>query len=729
MIQKSYLIRCGLLASVLAATATGNAASGSLTRVDRGGEQVDCPLKHTDVKAEISGTMARVRVTQEFHNPSTETIEAVYIFPLPHGAAVNAMNIMVGDHTIKGTVKTRDEARRIYEQAKNSGRMAGLLDQKRPNIFTQAVANITSGSTIKVEIQYIEQLPYDSGKYSFLFPMVVGPRYRGVNPPLAAKGTRAGHDISVAVHLNAGATIQSLDSNTHEIEIASKQGATADLKLRGKNEIPNKDFRLVWSTARQNIGDLLLTHRTGDVGYFNLVLEPPAKVMANEITPRELVFVLDTSGSMNGFPIEKAKESMRYALNTLNPGDTFNVITFAGDTHILYSRPVPATPQNIAQAKRFIDGHYGSGGTEMMKAIRASLDGAPSEGPMRIVCFMTDGYVGNESEILAEIDRHPNARIFSFGIGSAVNHYLLDKMAEHGRGEVDYVNLSDDGSLAAERFSQRVHDPLLTGIKLEWNGLPVKDVEPIRVLDLFSAKPIVLAGRYTRGAKGNLRITGKMAGRDFERIVSVNLPDRQSDNYAVALLWGRRRIDSLESSGAAANKEAITRLGIDFQLMTAFTSFVAVEDRVVNESGHLRTIQVPVEVPEGTRRESFVGGSGFAGDVSRRMVAPMNGPRDKIEVQTSVSEIQIAQPEQEPIEKKAKMSEDVRRLAANGGTSQIEVRLFLTDTSDSVFAALRKLGFEVISRPGQAKLVVGRIAADKLQQLSAMPFVQHLAAR
>ena len=720
-------------ATALFASTLVFAEPGSLVRVDKGGGQAICPLKHTDVKAEISGTMARVRVTQEFQNPTSETIEAIYVFPLPHRAAVNSMNIKVGDRTIKGTVQTREQARLMYENAKQSGRIAGLLDQERPNIFTQSVANIMPGASVKVEIQYIEQLPYDSGSYEFVFPMVVGPRYGGVNPNVAAKGTRAGHDISVAVHLNAGMPIQSLDSNTHEIEVGKKSGTVVDLQLRGKNEIPNKDFRLVWSTAGKTIGDSLLTHRTGETGYFNLVLQPPARVMANEITPRELVFVLDTSGSMNGFPIEKAKESMRYALDTLNPGDTFNLITFAGDTRILFPKPVAATPQSIAEAKRFINGYYGSGGTEMMKAIRAALDGAPSEGPMRVVCFMTDGYVGNEAEILAEIDRHPNARIFSFGIGSSVNRFLLDKMAEHGRGEVEYVNLSDDGALAAKRFAQRVHDPLLTGIKLEWNGLPVKDVEPMRVLDLFSAKPVVLAGRYTRGASGQLRITGKMAGKNFERLVPVNFPERQSENSAVAMLWARRRIDSLEAGGASANRDAITNLGIEFQMMTAFTSFVAVEDRVVNEGGRSRTIQVPVELPEGTRHEGFGIESRTVNTLNSPMAtAPFIGGRrgDMAAARGVVRQLPLSLPPAKEANKAAKkMTDDLGSIAANGGTGKVEIRLFLSDASEQSMVELRKLGFEIISRPGQAKLFVGRIAADKLAQLAELSFVQHVTAR
>src|SRR5437764_7262892 len=238
----------------------------------------------------------------------------------------------------------------------------------------------------------------------------------------------------------------------------------------------------------------------------------------------ELVFVLDTSGSMSSFPIEKAKETMRLALDNLYPADTFNLITFSGDTRILFPQPVPATPENLKKAQAFLAESSGSGGTEMMKAIKASLDPSDAQDHVRIVCFMTDGEVGNDFEIISEIQKHPNARVFAFGIGSSINRFLLDKMAEEGRGEVEYVSLSDDGSAAARRFHERVRSPLLTDISIDWNGLPVADVYPKRIPDLFSAKPVVLTGRYTGAGRGVIRLKGKMSGRDFVRDISVHLP-------------------------------------------------------------------------------------------------------------------------------------------------------------------------------------------------------------
>ena len=596
--------------------ATDSIAPGSLTT-----PKGICPLRHTDVQVRIAGPLARVTVTQEFHNPFAEKIEAVYTFPLPPDSAVDDMTMHVGDRTIRGLIKPRDEARKIYDEARRTGRIASLLDQERPNIFTQAVANIVPGATVKIQIAYVETVPYEAGAYSFNFPMVVAPRYmprRGVPdagriaPPVTPEGTRAGHDISVEVHLDAGVPVESLESRTHDVAIERPNPRQAVVRLRDKAVIPNKDFILKYGVAGRRVEDAVLTH----TGYFTLLLQPPDRVQPEEIAPKELVFVLDTSGSMSGFPIEKAKEAMGLALDGLHPRDTFNLITFAGDTHILFPNPVPATPENRRRAHEFLNARYGSGGTEMMKAIRASL--APSDAPerTRVVCFMTDGEVGNDMEILAEVQRHPNARVFAFGIGSSVNHFLLDGMARYGRGEVEYVGLQDDGSAAARRFHERVQSPLLTDISIDWGGLAVNSVYPARIPDLFAAKPLVVSGRYASPGAGVIRLRGKMGGRDFTREIRVNLPASQPENAMLATLWARRRVEDLMSQdfgglqrGAIRDdlKQQITKLGIDYRLMTPFTSFVAVEEKVITEGGTPRRVEVPVEMPEGMSYEGVFG--------------------------------------------------------------------------------------------------------------------------
>lgn len=332
--------------------------------------------------------------------------------------------------------------------------------------------------------------------------------------------------------------------------------------------------------------------------------------------PKELVFVLDTSGSMTGFPIEKAKETMKLALDGLYPQDTFNLITFSGDTSILFPEPVPATRENLAKAQALLLSRSGGGGTEMMKAVRAALDPSDAQDRVRIVCFMTDGYVGNDMEIISEVQKHPNARVFAFGIGNSVNRFLLDKMADEGRGEVEYVTLSDDGSAAAKRFHERVRNPLLTDISIDWSGLPVTDVYPKRLPDLFSAKPVIVSGRYTAGARGVIKLRGKVAGRDFARDVPVELSENESRHDVLATLWARTRIDDwmsqdysgIQNSNARDDiREAITQLGLDSRLMTQFTSFVAVEEMTVTDGGEPRRIEVPVEIPEGVSHKGVFG--------------------------------------------------------------------------------------------------------------------------
>src|SRR6185436_10450999 len=246
-------------------------------------------------------------------------------------------------------------------------------------------------------------------------------------------------------------------------------------------------------------------------------------------------------------PIEKAKETMRLALGNLNPSDTFNLITFAGDTSILFPEPVPATRENLRKAQAFLRTYIGSGGTEMMKAIEAALRPSDDQSHVRVVCFMTDGYVGNEMEIIAEIQKHPNARVFAFGIGQSVNRFLLDKMAEAGRGEVEYVGLNDDGSAAARRFHERVRNPLLTDISIDWNGMAVDDVYPKTIPDLFGAKPVILTGRYAGDGKGVIRLKGKMSGRDFIREIPVDFSSL-AQHDVLATLWARTRVDDLMSN-------------------------------------------------------------------------------------------------------------------------------------------------------------------------------------
>ena len=621
MLTSVTIVFVSLLSSFLSAGAQNTPGPntpvepGSLQALDKSGKPAgQCPLKHTDVKAEISGFLSRVTVTQEFTNPFPEKIEAVYTFPLPQAAAVDDMTMLIGERTVKGKIMRREEAQATYENAKHLGKVASLLDQERPNVFTQAVANIMPGQEIRITISYVETLKYDEGSYEWSFPMVVAERYipngdtqfdsSRVNPPTAAPGMRAGHDLSLEIKLDAGVPIQGLNSETHETEVERTADNSAIVRLKDRATIPNKDFVLKYQVAGNAINDALLAHRTERGGFFTLILQPPQRVTAEDVMPKELVFVLDSSGSMAGFPFEKAKETLLLALDNLYPHDTFNVITFAGETRILFSDPVPATRENVSKAKKLLAQVGSSGGTEMMKAIKAALDPSDSHQHVRITCFMTDGQVGNDMEIIAEVKKHPNARVFAMGFSSSPNRFLLDKMAEYGRGEVDYVSETGDTSAVARRFHERIRNPLLTDVSIDWSGLPVTDIYPKQIPDLFSAKPVILSGRYTSGARGTIRLKGRIAGQEFVRDASIELPGNEPAHDVLATLWARRRIDDLMggymSSGQASpaqeeHKEEITRLGLDFRLMTQFTSFVAVDDVIFTGGETPQRVNVEAE--------------------------------------------------------------------------------------------------------------------------------------
>jgi Ca-activated chloride channel family protein len=609
------------------------------------------PLKHTGIKTEISGFVARTEVTQEFENILPDAVEAIYVFPLPHESAVDGMTMTVGNREIRAVIKERDEARKIYEAARNTGHTAALLDQERPNIFTQSVTNIPPGGTVIIKLSVIELLKYEAGVYQFAFPLVVGPRYipgaptgppdRGtmpntgqvpdasnISPPVAGVHTgdeHAGHDVSMEVSLAAGVPVGDVESPSHKI-FADRTGADSyHVRLADENVLPDKDFILKYKVAGAGINDAVLAHSDKSGGYFTLILQPPEKPAEEALVPRQLIFVLDTSGSMWGYPLDMAKKTIARALDNLRKDETFNLITFSGDTRILFPEPVPATAENVAKAKQVLAGAYGSGGTEMMKAIRTALGddagaGKPMEAdPVRVVCFMTDGYVGNDAEIIAEVKKHTDARVFSFGIGTAVNRFLLAKMAEEGHGDVEFVTAPGEAQAAADRFYERVHSPVLTNISIDWNGLPVTDVYPREVRDLFSAKPIIITGRFTGNPSGKITIKGYRGTGDFSRTIPVDFSSATEGNAALEKIWARHKVEDLMSQdwsgiqqGNSTHKAEIIQVGLEHSLATQYTSFVAVEEQTVVQDGKPVRIEVPVDLPQGVSPLAVPGESNVA---------------------------------------------------------------------------------------------------------------------
>ncbi len=398
-------------------------------------QQIAFPLKHTEVQAKVAGNISRVEVTQSFENPFTTTLEAVYIFPLPDEAAVDDMLIRIGDRTIQGSIKKRQEAQQIYEQAKQQGRTAGLLEQERDNIFTQSLANIKPGEQIDVIIRYTESLKFDGGNYEFVFPMVVGPRYipgttfeentagcgsatapmtqnqdtdlvpdaSRLNAPILPTGTRSHHDINVTVEIDAGVEIQDVRSPSHQIHI-TYEGQVVLVKLAGGDTIPNKDLILRYQVAGNSTQATVLTQTDERGGHFALYLIPALQYRPEHVVPKDVVFLIDTSGSQMGAPLMQCQELMRRFINGLNPDDTFSIIDFSDTTQQLSPVPLASTSQNRTRAINYINKLNAGGGTEMLRGIRAVLNFPVTDpGRLRSIVLLTDGYIGNENQILSEV--------------------------------------------------------------------------------------------------------------------------------------------------------------------------------------------------------------------------------------------------------------------------------------------------------------------------------------
>jgi len=794
---------------------------GALEILGDAGQPVGaCPLKHTHVEADVVGFVGRVTVTQTFHNPLDRKIEAVYVFPLPQNAAVDDMTMTVGDRRVVGLIKPKDEAREIYEAAKEAGHVAGLLDQERPNIFTQSVANIEPGVEVIIEISYVETLKYEDGLFEWVFPMVVGPRYipghptsktppatpehRGkvselderpgregqdetkgtgwapdtdqvpdasrITPPVVKPGFRAGHDISLTVHIEAGMELYDLTSVLHQVKIESDTTHTATVSLKNETEIPNKDFILRYRLATEDIADAFLVHNDQRGSFFTMVLQPPRRVIPDQVVPRELIFVLDTSGSMRGFPVDKAKEVMSKAIDAMGPDDTFNLITFAGQTKILWSEPRPNTPENRREATQFLEWQRGSGGTEMMTAINAALRQTVDTGPIRIVCFMTDGYVGNDLEIIDAVKHNAGTtRVFSFGIGNSVNRFLLDGMAHAGRGEVEYVTLQSQGAAAVERFHERILAPVLTDIEIDWGGLPVSEVYPKHFPDLFSAKPVMIHGRLTGPAIGTITLRGQTGDGPFERLIQIGgeqADAQEEDHEALASLWARAKVKDLlmqDLTGAQRGniredlKNLIIATGVEFRLLTQFTSFVAVEEMTVTVGGKPTKIAVPVEMADGVSYEGVFGENsprrrglarasvssmaGFSqsaskGGVVKKKRARLAGGRHFRE---DARTLELVESEQrlEPVSKLSGSLADLAGKVADLGTDgnltwgelrvidyRVDVMIRLSDTSPETLEALKKLGF---TKTGESKIaggiLIGTIDVRKLLKLAELQAV------
>ncbi|NES90242.1 MULTISPECIES: VIT domain-containing protein [Okeania] len=593
-------------------------------------EKLTFPLKHTEVKAKIAGNLSRIEVTQKFENSFTEPLEATYVFPLPDEAAVDEMEIKIGDRLIKGNIKKREEAKKIYQQAKQQGRTAGLLEQQRDNIFTQSLANIKPGEQIDVIIRYTDSLKFEGGDYEFVFPMVVGPRYipgtpidrsgdtdqvpdaSQITPPIVPPATRSGHDIGMTVEINCGMPIFQVNSISHQIQ-TSERREIVTVKLGNEDTIPNKDFILRYKVASDRTKATVLTQADERGGYFAVYLIPALRYRSDEIVPKDVVFLMDTSGSQRGEPLLKCQELMRRFIHGLNPNDTFTIIDFANTARKLSEQPLPNTPNNIATAINYINRLTANGGTELLNGIEEVLNfPPPPAGRLRSIVMLTDGYIGNEKAVLAEVQDQlqPGNRLYSFGVGSSVNRYLINRLAEIGRGIARVVRQDEPSQEVAEKFFQQINNPVLTQIEVEWNGRgEVPEIYPVTTPDLFAEQPLVLFGQKQDAVGGELQVNGIAAGGEiYQQTFDIHFAD--SDNIAVAQIWARQKIKHLMNQMFDYDKKSVvkevTETALSYQLLSEYTAFVAVSEEVrVEPGGKSISMEVPVEMPEGVSYEGF----------------------------------------------------------------------------------------------------------------------------
>lgn len=761
---------CSALAAAASAAERRPAPGGALEVIAPDGtSRGACPLERTDVGVEVAGFVARVAVTQVFRNPLPDPVEAVYTFPLSERGAVDAMTMKTGDRVIVAEIDRRDEARRRYEAARQAGQVASLLDQERPNVFTQSLANLMPGATVAIRIEYVEPLAFREGTFELVVPTVVGPRFvppagvpdaDRITPPVTPEGTRAGHDVTIAADIDAGMPIGDVTAPLHAIDVERPAPERVRVRLRQEREIPNRDFVLRWTVATDQVQSTVLAHRVaGDDGYVSVILLPPKRVAAEAAAPKEMLFVIDRSGSQMGAPLDKAKETMRWVLDHLHPHDTFQVIDFGSTSSQLFPAPRRATAEARRQARSYIDALQANGGTMMADAVQRACATPADAHRLRIVTFMTDGYVGNDLEVLDLVRRlRGTSRWFPFGTGNGVNRFLIDGMARLGGGEAYYALLSESGDRVAQAFYDHVASPALTDVRVAWEGLDVVDVHPDVPGDVWAEKPLVIHGRYRTPGRGRVILTGFQQGRPYRQELPVVLPAEDAEHDAIASVWARAKVETLTTQDLAGLQSGtfptplraeIESVALAHRLVTAFTSFVAAEERVVNEGGTQRTVRVPVEMPDGVRYEGIFGDAG-APDGRARGGAARALPTMLFPAQQGMPGRQLAAAPPEPSDEaevprspvalsdaaRGRLAPGLRVLVEQGpgavgaaacADGWVSVELELADASAAALRAVQAAGLVVERIDGRR--VRGVVALHRLAALAELTEVARIESR
>ena len=612
------------------------------------------PLKSTEVTTNINGVIAETYVVQTYVNEGDKPINAQYVFPTSSTATVHGMTMEIGSHRVTATIKEKEEAKEEYEEAKEEGKSASLLEQRRPNVFTMDVANIMPGDTARIELHYTELVATTEGVCEFVFPTVVGPRYvtpeDAGNPvadaavpdremstdgsqdgaaegtveeedspdttvtnddgadgwaasPYLPEGVLPDSEYHITVNLSTGVPIADVSCKSHEIKVEQENGSQARITLANPEDYAgNRDFILKYRLTGESVESGLVLTETDSEKYFFLTVQPPERYVPDDIPPREYIFVLDVSGSMYGYPLDTAKDLIRNLVTGLRDTDRFNLVLFSDDTYLLSTKSLAANSGNIQAAIDLIDEQEGGGGTSMLPALQTAVSVPMKEDVARSVVIITDGYISNEDEIYDLINRNMDAAsFFSFGIGCSVNDYLIKGIAQCGMGESFLVTDSEDAAESAQRFASYIEAPLMTGITVDYEGFNVYDVATSTPSILYAQKPLILFGKWRGEPTGTITVSGKAGGEDYVQEIPVADAAVDTEDESIRYLWARTKLDQLAGYGSTRNddsvKKEITQLGLDYNMTTPYTSFVAVVEEIRNPEGESQDVNQANPLP------------------------------------------------------------------------------------------------------------------------------------
>lgn len=580
------------------------------------GENEQLPLKSTMVDVNIAGVIANVKVKQVYSNTGKNSIEAIYVFPASTRAAVYEMIMKVDDREIIAIVEEKQQARNMYEEAKNEGKTASLLEEHRPNVFQMNVANIMPGARVEVTLSYTELLIPTEKVYEFAFPTVVGPRYvsegeiksatieNWTSNPYTEEGVKPKSTLDINVNINAGMPLKEIRCETHKNEISYKGKSKAQIVLKEKDG-GNRDFVVQYRLAGNQIesGVLLYEDSSGEK-YFLATMQAPKRVENQEITPREYIFIVDVSGSMSGFPLEVSKEIMKNLLDNIKSTDKFNIVQFAGGSKVYADKSLPATEQNVKNAISYMSNLRGGGGTELLSALKTAMQLNANENYSRSFVILTDGYVSVEKQAFDYIRSNlGKANFFTFGIGSSVNRYLIEGLAHVGYGEPFIALNKSEGSKQAKKFTRYVSAPVLTNIELSFSGIETYDVLPEKIPDLFAERPLIISGKYKGAGNGKITLKGKGGSSSFNETLILTKETSSKNSKALKYFWAREKIRLISDYNKILHdnptKQELIRLGKEYNLLTEFTSFVAIDSEISNKTGNSTLVKQPLSLPRG----------------------------------------------------------------------------------------------------------------------------------